>query len=98
MKIRQFHNDEKAVAYLIFYILASMFVFGLVYAIISDIRDASTVAIYSNMASMGGDLNDSDSLWGFDFVNLLLSFSITFFVIGLLWQSLQMAQKPETPW
>lgn len=98
MKIRQLHKDEQAVAYLIFYILASMFVFGLVYAIISDIRDASTIQIYGNMAAMGGNLNDSDSLWGFDFINLLLSFSVTFFVIGLIWQAKQMAQKPENPW
>jgi len=98
MNLNQFHNDENAVAYLIFYIFASMFVFGMTYAIISDIRDASTVQIYNSMAVLGGNLNDSDSLWGFDFVNLLLSFSVTFFVIGLIWQAKQMAQKPESPW
>jgi glucan phosphoethanolaminetransferase (alkaline phosphatase superfamily) len=91
------HKDENAVAYLIFYILASMFIFGLSYAIISDVRDMIT-PMFTTLGVLGNEYNDADTLWTFDFLNFLLSFSIMFFVIGLIWFAKQMAQKPETPW
>lgn len=96
--LRQFINDEQAVGFLIFYILAAMFVFGATYAIVSDIRDFIGVEIWDALSPMGGDLNDSEALYGFDFINFLLSFSITFFIIALMWYSKQMAQKPEQPY
>lgn len=98
MKIKPFIEDEVAVSYLIFYILAAMFVFGISYAILNDVKEAVALPIWNILSPMGGDLNDPDAQWGFDFLNLLISMSITFFVIALMWFGKQMAQKPEVPW
>lgn len=92
------HSDNRGVAYLIFYIFLSLFIFGMTYAIISDVRDASTKNIYGRLSPLGNEYNDAESDWGFDVLNLLLSFSVVFFVIGLIWHAKQMAQKPERPW
>ena len=92
-----FHKDESAVAYLFAYILLSMFVFGITYSIISDIRDMVN-PLYSLLSGPAGDFNDSDSLYGFDFLNFLLSFSVVFFVFSIIWFGKQMSQKPESPW
>lgn len=94
---KSFHKNEEAVAFLIAYILLSLFVFGMVYSIVSDIRDM-TNPLYSLLSSNAGDLNDADSLYGFDFLNFLISFSVVFFVFGLIWFSVSMSQKPEMPW
>lgn len=95
---KSFLEDERAVAYLIFYILAALFVFGISYAILNDVKDAVALPIWNYLSPLGGDLNDTDGQWGFDFLNLLLSMSITFFVVALMWFAKQMAQKPEVPW
>jgi hypothetical protein len=95
---KSFLEDEGAVAYLIFYILAAIFVFGISYAILNDVKDAVALPIWNYLSPAGGDLNDSEGQWGFDFLNLLLSMSVTFFVIALMWFAKQMAQKPEVPW
>lgn len=92
-----FHKDESAVAFLIAYILLSLFVFGMVYSIVSDIRDM-TNPLYSLLSSNAGDLNDADSQYGFDFLNFLISFSVVFFVFGLIWFSISMSQRPLQPW
>lgn len=92
-----FHKDESAVAYLFAYILLSMFVFGITYSIISDVRDM-TNPLYTTLSGQAGEYNDADSLYGFDFLNFLLSFSVAFFVFSIIWFGKQMAQKPETPW
>jgi hypothetical protein len=95
---KSFLKDESAVAYLIFYILAAIFVFGLSYAILNDVKDFVAVPIWNKLSPLGGDLNDSEGQWGFDFLNLLISMSVTFFLIALMWFAKQMAQKPEVPW
>ncbi|PWB55618.1 MAG: hypothetical protein C3F06_02480 [Candidatus Methanoperedenaceae archaeon] len=95
---KSFLKDEGAVAYLIFYILAALFVFGISYAILNDVKDQVALPIWNYLSPLGGDLNDSEGQWGFDFLNFLLSMSVTFFVIGLMWFAKQMAQKPEVPW
>lgn len=98
MTLHKFLADERAVSYLIFYIVAGILVFGLTYAILNDVKDLVAIPIWDALSPMGGDLNDSDSQWGFDFLNLLISISITFFVIAMMWFSKQMAQKPEQAW
>ncbi|CAG0941780.1 hypothetical protein BROC_01592 [Candidatus Brocadiaceae bacterium] len=85
-------------AYLIFYILAALFVFGISYAILNDVKDSVALPIWNYLSPLGEDLNDSEGQWGFDFLNLLISMSVTFFVIALMWFAKQMAQKPEVPW
>jgi hypothetical protein len=92
-----FHKDESAVAYLIAYMLLGMFVFGMTYSIISDVRDM-TNPFYGILSPMAHEYNDADSLYGFDFLNLLLSFSVVFFVLGMIYFGFSMAQKPEQMW
>jgi len=87
-----------AVSYLIFYIFAALFVFGVSYAVLSDIKDAVAIPIWDTLSPMGADLNDSESLWGFDFINMLISLSVTFFVIALIWFAKKAAQNPTSPW
>jgi len=98
MKPRQFNQDKNAVAYLIFYIIASILVFGGVWAILSDIKDASTTPIYNTISPMGTEFNDADTQWGMDLINLLYILAIILFIISLIWYSVQMSQKPEQPW
>jgi len=95
--INTFNKDESAVAYLFAYALLSMFVFGITYSIVSDVRDM-TNPLYSTLSAQAGYVADSDSQYGFDFLNMLLSFSAVFFVLGLIYFMKQIAQKPEAPW
>jgi len=90
--------EHNAISFLIFYILAGLIVFGIIYAIISDVRDLAGITLWNTLSPLGEDLNDNESTWGFDVLNLLLSMSITFFVIAMAWYAKQMAQKPEQPY
>ena len=94
--IQKFKKDESAIAYLIVYAILSMFIFGLVYSIVSDVRDFAN-PLYTNISTNAGYLNDSYSSDGLDFLNFLLSFSVAFFVFGLLFYLHTMSQKPEIP-
>lgn len=95
--IQEFKKDESGIAYLIVYAILSMFIFGLTYSIVSDVRDIAN-PLYTNISANAGYLNDSDSQYGLDFLNFLLSFSVAFFVFGLLWYLHSMSQKPELPY
>ena len=85
------------VAFLILEILISMFVFGFTYNFISDARD-SVISVFSTIGVLSPEYYDADTIWGFDFLNLLLSFSVMFFVIGIMWYAKQKAQRQEVQW
>lgn len=95
--IKQFHQDESGVAFLIFYILVAVFIFGITYSILSDARDKVN-PIFTDLGALGDEYHDEDTVWGFDFLNLLLSFSVTFFVIGLIWYAKRQAQRNDIQW
>lgn len=96
-KIETLITDNRADSYLIFYVLATIILFGFVYGIVSDLRDMFK-PIDALMAPMGGEYNDAESQQGFDFLNLLLSFSIVFFIIGIIWYAFSKAQVPNEPY
>lgn len=89
-------HKPNAVAYLLFYILLFIFIFGIVYALLSDVRDFFP-PIFTSLSSQT-EYNDTDYLWGFDVLNFLLSFSVVFAIIGLVWYSYELSQKPLRPW
>ena len=91
-----FNKSEPAVADLFAYMLLAMFVFGITYSIVSDVRDM-TNPLYAQISGQAGEYNDADSLYGFDFLNFLISFSVVFFVFGLIWFGKQAAQRLEIP-
>lgn len=94
--IQELKKDESAIAYLIAFALLSMFIFGIFYSITSDVRDVAN-PLYTNISTNAGYLADSYSSDGLDFLNFLLSFSVVFFVFGLLFFLYVMSQKPEMP-
>ncbi len=91
------NKPQNAVAFLLFYILLSLFLFGLIYGFLSDIRD-KVIPVYTTLGLLSPEYSDADSLWGFNALNFMLSFSIVFFVISIIWYSFQMAQRPLQQW
>lgn len=95
--IKRFLDDERGVAYLIVYLLVAVFIFGITYSALSDARDKVT-PIFAALGTLSDEYHDEDTIWGFDILNFLLSFSVTFFVIGLMWYAKQKAQRQEAQW
>lgn len=94
--LKNFWKDESAVAIINIYSILSMFVMGVSYLILQDIKDM-IVPLYATLSPMAGYLNDSDSQGGLDFLLFLFAFFIAFFVIGLIYWMVQISQKPESP-
>jgi len=97
MKLKSLIKNDRADSYLIFYLIFAGLIFGGVYSIVSDIRD-DIAPVYNDLAPLGNELNDADTIEGFDFLNMLLSFSIVLFLIGAVYYGYVMVQKPNKPW
>ena len=96
--MRPFWKNEDADGYLIIIFIVSLLIFGGVYAMVSDIRDATALEIYSNLAPLGNSYNDADTLWGFDMLNMFISFSIVFFLISIIYYIWNKTQEPQAPY
>lgn len=84
------------VSYLIFkIIIIGILIIGIFYSFASDVIDYF-VPLFST-----GPLaayRTSDTIWGFDVVMTLFKFVLIPVLVGLIYFTIQMAQKPEKPW
>lgn len=84
------------VSYLIFrIIILGVLVLGIVYSFASDVVDFF-IPIYSN--SPLAQYNIPELQWGYDVVITIFKFVLVPALIGLIYLTIQMAQKPEQPW
>jgi hypothetical protein len=79
------------VSYLIFYAIMSLLVIGGLYSILMDVF-TPFINIFADL-NQGNYYYDTTTQTGFDMLAFLFTFSIVFFVIGLVWHLYKESQK-----
>lgn len=84
------------VAYLIFTVIfIGIIILGIVYSFASDLVDFFIPLFSTSPLSI---YNTPETTWGFDVVVFIFKYVLIIALIGLMYHTYQMAQKPHEPW